>query len=187
MRIVTGFLLLVSMSHADIERAVALARWPHSDSERSAFHARYVKTFQFPAALAGPAVESIEIVTAFRRLELIAEAHEKLHDMWARGGALQEAEAALEPWRGGVSAVAHVRYGLLTIGVPDVAVTLSGGASLEPVTTKTTSVATGDTIVGGDIDARFDAVVVGQNTWTVIVRSNGAEIGRATFDFGAIE
>jgi hypothetical protein len=187
MRIALGFLLFVSMSRADIERAVALARWPHTDLERSAFHARYVKTFQFPAALAGPAVESIEIVTAFRRLELIAEAHEKVHDMWARGGALQEAEAALEPWRGGVSAVAHVRYGLLTIGVPEMIVTLSGDTTLEPVTTKTTSVAVGDTIVGGDVDARFDAAVVGQNRWTVIVRSNGVEIGRATFDFGAFD
>jgi len=107
--------------------------------------------------------------------------------VWARGGAVQDAEDALKPWRGRVSVVAHVRYGLLTIGAPEIAVALSGDRLVLPIDTKTTSVFAGDTIVGGDVDASFDSAAVGQKTWIVVVRSNGGEIASAPFDFAAVD
>ena len=63
----------LSLSRADMERALALARWPHSETDRTRFHDRYLVNIK------GPTVEyfsitQAEIVTEFRRLELIADA-----------------------------------------------------------------------------------------------------------------
>ena len=65
--------ILSPLSSADMEHALALARWPHSETERARFHDRYLVN------LNGPTVEffsitQVEIVTEFRRLELIADA-----------------------------------------------------------------------------------------------------------------
>ena len=187
MRVVVAFLLLLSLNRAGIERAVGLARWPHTDAERARFHARYVTTYHVPQSLAAPAVESIEILTEFRRLELIAEAHEQAHDMWARGGAMQDAEDALKPWRGRVSIVAHVQFGLLTIGAPQVAIAMIGADAPQPLSTKMTPIYVRDALVGGDVEASFASADVGQSIRIVTVRSNGEEIARTTVDFGAID
>ena len=53
-------------------------------------------------------IQQIEIITAFRRLVLIAESHVRLGDLFARGG-LNDAEAALRPWRDLVAVDAHLQ------------------------------------------------------------------------------
>src|SRR5579862_1428356 len=93
-------------SSADLSRAVALARWPHSDDDRLRFHTRY--TFPTDAPVLNQwTVEQIEVVTELRRAELLAEEHARINDSWGRAGT-DEVEAALRPWRGQVSIIVHL-------------------------------------------------------------------------------
>jgi hypothetical protein len=186
-RLLLGFLLIVSMNRADVERAVAFARWPHTDAERARFHARYITRYQRPHPLDFNYSESIEIFTEFRRMELITERHEQLNDLFARGGAINEAEDALKPYRGRVSIVAHVLNGLLTVTTPEIGVALTGENAPRPIGGSTTPVYAGDTIVGGDYDAEFASASIGQGTYVVSVRWNGAELARTTVDFRVLE
>jgi hypothetical protein len=181
--------LLVSLARPDIERALSFARWPHTDAERAQFHARYLTKYRVPDPLAGPAVESIEIITEYRRMELIAEGHAAANDLFARGGAVQEAEEALQPYRERVSIVAHVQFGLRTIGVPNVIVGITGGADPGPqlIEAKMKPIYVRDSLVAGDFEAVFAAASIGQARRIVTVTSNGAELARTTVDFAAIE
>lgn len=181
-----AMMLLTSLRPADIERAVALARWPTTDAGRERFHALYVTHYPIPSAPAGPTVGSIEIISEFRRVELITEAHERMRDMFAKGG-YQDAADAVKPWQGQVSIVAHVRYGLVTIGTPDIGVTMTGDKAPTPISTKVTPLYANNVVVGADVEVVFASTEVGQTARTVTVRSNGAEIARTTVDFGLID
>ena len=145
--------------------------------------------YKVPDALASPTVESIEIITEFRRMEMIAEAHAAANDLFARGGAIRDAEEALKPYRGQLSIVAHVQFGLLTIGAPNVIIAVTGGPSPTPqaVDAKMKGIYVGDSLVGGDFEAIFRADSIGQTTRVVTVTSNGAQLQRVTVDFGALE
>ena len=186
MRGLLAFFLLLSLRPADVERAVGLARWPTSDAARARFHAMYINRFAAPGTPAGPVVESIEVLTEFRRTELIAEAHERLHDMFARGG-YQDAIDAVKPWHGQVSIVARVQFGLVTVGTPDIGVALMGADAPAPLSAKMTPIYAHDAVVGGDFEVFFAAAAIGQSIRIVTVRSNGAEIARAPVDFGLID
>lgn len=180
--------LIVSLGRPDIERALDLARWPHTDAERAQFHARYVTKYKLPDALAGPAVESIEVITEFRRMELIAEEHARLNDLFARGGFIHEAENALQPFRGHVSIVAHVRFGLLTAVSPNCTVAIAGPAALAALAQNATPVYSDRSQIGTDFDAIFDAAAIGQTMRVVTVRADdGAELARGTVDFRVLE
>jgi hypothetical protein len=117
---------------------------------------------------------------------LITEAHERLHDLFARGG-YQDAVDAVKPWQGQVSIVAHIRFGLVTIGTPDIGVALTGPDAPAPMATKMTPLYANDAVIGADLEVFFAAAAVGQSKRIVTVRSNGAEIARAPVDFGAID
>jgi hypothetical protein len=61
-------------------RALKLARWPATDADRSAFHSRYL--FDVRVEPNAPIrIDRIEVITEFRRLELIAEHHARLNDL----------------------------------------------------------------------------------------------------------
>jgi hypothetical protein len=175
----------------DIQRATELARWPHTDAERQQFHARYVVTVNSPM-VDGFSVERIEVMTPFRRLELIAEEHARINDLFARGG-LHDAEEALRPWRDRVSILAHLRFDLTKaiLGVPEVAIAVEGAARVFPFAVDSKEVYNGpwdrQVLVGAIVEATFDLQDVDQTTRPVIVISNGKEIARAPVSFGAIE
>ena len=175
----------------DIQRATDLARFPHTDAERAQFHKRYT------VAVNGPtvdyfAVESIEVITPFRRMELIAEEHARVNDLFARGG-LRDAEEALRPWRDQVSIVTRVRFDQTKVipDVPAVDVTIEGPTLALPIMTSNSGIYThtGDQswLVGGLVDAVFDVRAVGQATQLVVIRWNGKEIARVSIDFAALE
>lgn len=176
--------LIAALSRADVERAVNFARWPHTDAERARFHSQYVTKFTVPPGHAGPVVESIEIVTPYRRLEKMAETHEQQHDMWARGGAYSDAESAIKPFSGRVSVVARVYFGLLTVTTPAALVQVPG---IEPLSTNMTSIACGDSICGGDYEAVFDAADLGQFAHMVRVLWDGKELARTTADLRVLQ
>lgn len=181
----------VQLTQDDIRRATELVRFPHTDVERAQFHKRYT------IAVNGPvveyfAVEKIEVITPFRRMELIAEEHARINDLFARGG-LQDAEEAIRPWRDLVSIVANLRFDLTRaiLGVPETDVTLEGPGLVFPITIKNSLIYSGSGdqtwLVGGLIEAVFDVREVGQTTRPVVVRWNGKEVARVAVNFAAME
>jgi hypothetical protein len=181
----------VQLKSEDIQRATELARWPHTDAERAQFHKRYT------IAVDGPlvqyfAVEKIEIITPFRRMELIAEEHARINDLFARGG-LHDAEEALQPFRDRLSIVAHLRFDLTKPipGVPEADVMLEGPNPVSPITINSSGIYSrnGDQtwLVGGVLEAVFDVRDAGQTTRPVVMRWKGKEIARVAVGFAAIE
>src|SRR5947208_2197101 len=75
--------LLVSLDRADIRRALDLAQWPRTDQDRARFHARYLVRVG-SAAVGQTSVDTIETITEFRRMVIVAEEHARLNDMFAR-------------------------------------------------------------------------------------------------------
>ena len=177
--------LEVDMSAPDIERALRLARWPASDADRARFHGRYVFRIDGPV-IGNLQLESIEIVTEFRRTELMAEEHVRINDMFGRAG-LSEVTKALEPWRGLVFVVARVRLmsaGRL-VGLPPIDVALDSVPVRGDV--RRTNISNDEVLAGGLIETPFDAQSVGQMTRSVVVRWNGRTLGGARVDFRALD
>ena len=186
--------VIIQLTSQDIQRATDLARWPHTDAERTQFHKRYTIVVNGPT-VEYFALETIDVTTPFRRLELIAEEHARINDLFARGGDRRDAEAALRPWRDRVSIAARLRFDLTKLipGVPDVDVSLEGPNILFPITTNSSRIdiaidnGARTQIVGGLVEAVFDVRAVGQTTGPVVVRWNGKEIARVAVDFGKMD
>jgi len=181
--------LILSLAAPDMERALALAR--SSDAARARFHARYVVDVHAPA-VEYFTVEQLEIITEFRRLELIGEDHARLNDLFARAG-LRDAQEALRPWRGHVSLVAHLRFdpSAYIVGVPALDLTLEDSTVLHPIEEphRTGIYSGGDTpsLIGGLVEAVFDAQSVGQKTWPAVIAWKARPLVRVPIDFSALE
>lgn len=181
--------LILSLAAPDMERALALAR--SSNAARARFHARYFVDVQAPA-VEYFTVEQVEVITEFRRLELIGEDHARLNDLFARAG-LRDAEEALRPWRGHVSLVAHLRFAPsgYIIGIPALDLTLEDSTVLHPIEEphRTGIYSGGDTqsLIGGLVEAVFDAQSVGQKTWPVVIAWKSRPLMRVPIDFSALE
>ena len=187
--------IVLSLTRVDMERAAALARWPHSDADRTQFHKRYIFAVNEPPT--GPwAVDTVEIITEFRRIELMAEDHVRLADSWGRGG-VRDIEEAIRPWRGRVSVVAHLALRAKTpyVGpVPPVTIALGGPGAVDPIDIRRTNLyaSCGDqyggcALIGGLVEAVLDAPGVGQATRLVTVGWTGQEPVHVTIDFAALD
>src|SRR5918995_1375322 len=85
----------------DIDRALSIAR--STDGERARFHATYIKKLNTPF------IESVEVVSEYRRVVLLTEERiRKGERMFAYSTTL--AQQALGPWKTRVSIVARVRF-----------------------------------------------------------------------------
>lgn len=183
--------VIVSMSGSDIERALALAR--SRDSERQQFHSRYV--FNLP----DPTVTQIEIITDFRRLELIAEDHVLRGDsMFTRG--VRDGENALAPTRGTVTIRAQLRFSPLNtfVALPDYALAVGTTPGvLVPIDTHSTPQfsnpfknrdgKTVASLVGATLESSVPSENIGQASRPVVVTLDGSEIARASVDFGRLD
>jgi len=182
--------LNLHITSADMQRALTLARWPTADAERSRFHGRYVFAVNSPT-VEYFAVQKLEVITEFRRLEMIAEEHARLNDTFGRGG-LHEVEEALRPWRGRLSIIVSLvfdptRY---ITGVPAVDLMLEGPTLLAPLdTTRRGVYGSGDhpVLVGGMIESTFDADAVGQDVRQLFIHRGGKPIARPPIDFSRLE
>ena len=184
----------LALTRSDLERAVALARWPHSDADRARFHQRYIVRVDAPP-VENWTVEQIEVVTEFRRVELMAEEHARINDSWGRAG-VKDVEDAIRPWRGVVSIVAHLglRTNLLYVGhVPALNVALGGPNSVIAIDIRRSDQyancgdVAGCMLTGGRVEALFEAKAVGQTTRRVSVLWKGEELARASIDFAGLE
>jgi hypothetical protein len=181
----------VRLGLEDIQRATDLARFPHTDAERAQFHKRYTVAVN-SRLVEYFVVENIEVITPFRRMELIAEEHARVNDLFARGG-LRDAEDALQPWRDRLAIAARLGFDQTKVipDVPAIDVTIEGPTPVLSTTVNSSGIYTftGDRrwLVGGLVEAVFDVHAVSQATLPVVVRWNGKEIARVAVDFGALE
>ena len=182
--------LVLELKQADIERALALARWPHSDAERARFHERYF------LAVSGPtveyfAVQRVEVITEFRRLELIAEEHARMNDLFGRGGR-RDVEEAMQPGRGRLTIVTYLTFdpSKYITGVPEVRFAMDGPTILLPTEINGAGVYGGGNqpvLTGARIEAVFEARAVGQDTRTLSVYRERREIARVPIEFAKLE
>ena len=178
------------LAPADMRRALTLARWPTSDAERSRFHERYVFAVNSPTTEYF-AVQKVEVITEFRRLELIAEEHARINDTFGRGG-LRDVEDALAPWRGLVSIVVTLTFdsAKYITGVPPVDMALEGPTLIAPLETTRDGVYSGGdhpTLIGGIVRSKFDAASIGQARRPVFIHRDGKPIARPPIDFATLE
>ena len=183
------FALDLNVTPARIEAALKIARG--SESSRLAFHRPYI--FQ-PS---DPSIARIEAITEFRRIVLMAE------ERIARGDRLfaqsaQQAQAAIQPWRGRVSLVAEVRFHPQNAYVrpPGIDVILAGSTGdlmridlrNEPrYATFGGTVGSRAPLSGVIGEAVFDASVVGQAFRTASVRLDGDLLASVPIDFSRLD
>jgi hypothetical protein len=185
-----GRALNLRLAPADLQRALTLARWPTSDAERSRFHELYFFTVNSPA-VEYFAVQKLEVITEFRRLELIAEEHARINDTFGRGG-MRDVEDALRPWRGRLSIIVSLvfdptRY---ITGVPPVGMVLEGPTLVAPLETIRNGVySSGDrpVLVGATVESAFDAEAIGQELRPVFIHREGMLVARSPIDFSRLE
>jgi hypothetical protein len=189
-----ALLLPSPITRADLERAVALARFPHSDAERAQFHDRYLTVVGRAAGpvTTTPVAIQLQVITEFRRVELLVEEHDRVNDLFARGGT-DDVASAMRPWGDKVSVGAYlVLPGGTRTPVPPVEIVVDGvGAeSARPAARTafhTSSDLHGATLADAVVDAVFDATKVGRTRRMVHVVVAGREIAHAAIDFSSLE
>jgi hypothetical protein len=187
-----ALLLNLSVTRPDIERALALARWPHTDAERARFHERYltvVGSSSGPVAIR-PVALQLEVITEFRRAELLAEEHDRVQDLFGRGGT-DDAVEALRPWRGKIAIGAYLLLpGGRHASVPPIDIAVAD-AGTQPAHTAARAFHTSSGLHNASadfvVDAVFDAAAIGQTARDVRVIVNGRELARARIDFSTLE
>jgi hypothetical protein len=188
-----ALLLNLSVTRADLDRAVQLARWPHTDAERAHFHDRYLFPLgSVPGPVAtNPVAIQLEVITEFRRIELLVEEHDRIQDLFARGGT-DDVVATMRPWR---EKVAIGVYLLLPGGndasIPPAEIVVDG-AGVQPAHLAArgafhTSARLRGAFADCILDALFDAAVIGQTMRQVTVVVAGREAARTAIDFSALE
>jgi hypothetical protein len=178
----------LNLTQEDIDRALVLAR--STDRERARFHEQYIHR------LDNPTVQSVEIVTEFRRMVLIAEERILRGDR-AFAYSTRLAAEALKPWKDRVSIVARLRFHPLNtyVTVPDVEVLLDGpnaeaafvGVLKEPQYAMTVSPGEQAALVGATIEGVFEASRIGQTERTVVLRLDGKPLAVVGLDFAEVE
>lgn len=178
----------LSLSRLDMKRALAIARWPSSDRDRARFHEAYIFHVDGPT-VEYITVDRIEVITEFRRLELMAEQHEGVKDNWGRAG-FQDVEEAVRPWRDRVSIVTHLRFDganrVIPI-LPAVTIRLGGDHNILPIDVRPAAIVGRGAPTGERLEAMFDAKAVGQASHPIFVRWDGRELARLTIDFARLE
>src|SRR3954465_6354134 len=182
--------LVKEMRPADLERALLLARWPTSEADRARFHQRYI----FPingATVEYFSVQRVELITEFRRLELIGEEHARINDMFGRGG-MKDVEDALRPWRGKLTVVVSLGFdnSRYITGLPELRLAFDGPTILLPADIKSTGEYTREKkpiLTGARIEAEFGAAPIGQEKRNLSIYRNGKEIARVAMDFAKVD
>jgi hypothetical protein len=173
----------VEMSDPAMQRALRLARFPASDADRARFHRRYVEAAGGPTAN-GASLESIEIITEFRRMELIAEDHARINDLFGRSS-LTQPRRELAPWRGKVYVAAQVSLLGNAIGVPPIRVALDSLRPLGPAEVQ--NIYSENAVVGGVVAVPFESRAVGQTIRAVTVTTDTTVLGQTRIDFRVID
>jgi len=182
--------IALTLTGLDIARALDVAK--QGEAARASFHAPYIVKFD------DPVVERIEVVTEFRRAELIGEDRVRLGDYMFT---VRRAQAEIAPWRGQVAIRAHLRFNPQNayVTVPEYMVAVSAAGDLPAPTplsvTRTAIFAmatpsktpTGQPILGAVVESLFDAASIGQTLRSVSVDLRDGTVALATVNFSRIE
>ena len=134
----------------------------------------------------------LEVITEFRRIELMVEEHDQVQDLFGRGGT-DDVVDAMRPWRGKVAIGVYLALpGGSDAWVPPVDVVIDGvgvqRAALAARTAfHTSSRFRGASIADHIVDAVFDAAAIGQTTRDVAVVVDGRPLARASIDFSTLD
>ncbi len=171
----------------DVERALAIAR--STAAERARFHAPYVN------AMNTPFVQSVEVVSEFRRVVLLAEERGRKGDRMF-GYSVTLAQQAVAGWKRRVSVIARLRFDPLNtyVDVPPVDIVFIGregvriGVLKEPILSLP-SAQPGDRlpVLGALVEGVFDAVAIGGGAREFSIRLEGRDLATVKFDFAALQ
>jgi hypothetical protein len=178
----------LQLTTADVDRALIIARG--TERERERFHAPYIQQ------LDSPTVESIEIISEFRRVVLVAEEHILRGDR-AFAYSSRLAADAVKPWSNRVGILARLRFHPLNtyVTLPDIEVVLDGpkadaaliGVRKAPLHGFVSSPDERAPLMGAIAEGVFDAAMIGRTERNVIVRVDGKTVAVAQLDFGSVE
>jgi hypothetical protein len=177
----------IDIGVADIERALVIAR--SRDAERARFHAEYMREVNTPF------VDRAELITEFRRVVLLAEERTATGDRQFRYSSTMAGDA-LKVWRRRVSVLVRVRFHPQNnyVDVPPVSVTADGheaaliGVRREAVLALPAGRrAEFMPVLGAVVEGVFEAEALGQATRQFVVALDGKELGRVSFNLGAVE
>lgn len=184
-----------ALTSKDLDRAVQIAKGP--EAARLRFHAPYI------VAVDDATVQSLDVVTEFRRYVLTAEEHLALGDwFFVSGGTDSQGHKltdVLRQWKDRVAIRAQIRFHPQNpppeVSAFDIAVGDAGGAALLAIRTPQFALASGNKnkkegfppLVGAVIESVFEARVAGQARLPVRVMLEGAEIKRVPVDFSRLE
>ncbi len=174
------------LSAQEIGQAMRLGR--NSDTERARFHSLY----QIPVT--EPFVESLDVVTEYRRMVLIAEERFAAGD-WAFTTDARAGAEALRPWRQKLAVRMRVRFrpsDLYTKGLPAVSIiigpttaqVLPMNQTTDPQYALRSKTDEQFTPIGGMVvEATFDAMAVGRRAQPILISGPGTLELRRTVDF----
>ena len=171
----------IGIGRQAIERAIELGR--RGGDQLQSFHRRY--TIQ----VGNPTVQSIEVVTEFRRVVLAKEEALRAGDHLF---SLNDAENVLRSSRGRLSIVAHLKFNPQNtfVGLPPYEIRLAGNrgsSDTVPLDTRRNPIYSGPTLVGADIEVIFDAAMLARTTRTVVVQLPPNQVIAAAVNFASLE
>jgi hypothetical protein len=179
--------ITLSIGPADIERALVVAR--DQDRTRERFHAAYIVTVD------DPFVQSLEIISEYRRIVLLAEERMSKGDR-AFSYSSRLAGEALTPWRNRVAVRARLRFHPHNayVVVPKIEMSVDGpnadlaliGVTSEPVYGFAERGKQAP-IAAAIADGVFEAKLIGQTKRTVTVKMDGKVLIARQLDFGSVE
>ena len=177
--------LVWPLTALDIHQALAISRSPAP--VRAQFHSQY--TAPLDITIDYIRLDRLEVMTEFRRLEVIGEHHERLKNFFGRGD-LRDAREALRPWTGRVSLAIHLTLLPTTryiTGLPALQMVLAGPAYLRPTAVRPTPLVTEEgAMIGGVIEYDFDSGGIGQRAYQAVVALDGRELVRVSIDFSKL-
>jgi hypothetical protein len=183
----------VSLTASDTQRALRLGDTP---AALAAFHAPYV------IAIKDSIVREIEVLTEFRRTVMATEDALKRGDWAVAKGARslngRGIDDVVKPWRGKVTITATLQLDALHtyVALPNCELMMGGMpvvASLDRRSTPRSSLPYSmrgtmtTSLVGGVIEADFDAAAVGQTSRSAVVMCDGRDVARTPIDFSRLE
>ena len=171
----------LGISRPEIDRAIRISR--QDEAERQRFHTIYIIRF------AHPTVDSFEVITELRRVVLAAEGRARFGNVRFEA---RDAEQMLQPWRGRVSIVAHLRFHPQNalVAVPAYEMSLADPASgrdILPLDIKRTPILANTLITGADIEAVFDAALLARARKTIVLQLRPSQIAAAGVNFASME
>jgi hypothetical protein len=168
-------------------QALAIARGDVPGQLR--FQAPYLHPLDIQPVGGYSRVDRLEVVTLFRRLELIGVEHARLNDSFGRGG-YRDVREALQPWLGKISIVIHVRI-LPTLQfnpqLPAIDVRLGETRPRQPIAVRRTPFYdNGGVLSDGFIESDFDAAAIDKGQDKAIVLIAGKRVAAVAIDFNPL-